>query len=423
MGGVFLIFCCGAHIIACGHNSTADLCDCFTDNRYDIISFMLVKKSFLFKVYLYALLNSLVLIYSLYSITFQAKGLSVAQIGTALIFWSVSVIVLQLPIGMLSDRLSRRNMMIFGNVVVSVAFFIFMMWPTFIGIMTGFALWGLKWAIDAACFQPMVYDQLRNKKKYLSVVGTCESIKLVGYALSALCSFLIFLGYNFLTWCTIGFMGLGALVLLSMPHDKRATRRHTVKRMGMRDIAVAAQYVFTRPMLLGIIIVSAMLNGAGNIDEWLGMIGLELGYPEYAVGALYFSALICGAMGGLAVRGIHKTNRMLLPTLIAGGGLMLAISAVWFNIWATISLCMFWILLTIGQNIIYANFQNSVSTAVRGRTTAVLEIAQNFGSMGIYAIMTCAQTFGGGYKYGLFAIGTILIIMSMTMIKKHRIIK
>lgn len=87
---------------------------------------MLGKKSFLFKVYLYALLNSLVLIYSLYSITFQAKGLSVAQIGTALIFWSVSVILLQLPIGILSDRLSRRNMMIFSNIVVSVAFFIFM---------------------------------------------------------------------------------------------------------------------------------------------------------------------------------------------------------------------------------------------------------------------------------------------------------
>lgn len=377
---------------------------------------MLGKKLFLLKVYLYTLLNSLVLIYSLYSIMFQNNGLSVAQIGTALIFWSVAVIVLQLPIGMLSDRQSRRNMLIFGNIVVSVAFFVFMTWPTFIGIMTGFALWGLKWAIDAACFQPMVYDRLRDKKKYLAVVGTCESIRLFGYALSALCSFLIFLGYDFLTWCTIGFMLLGALIMFSIPHDKHASRGHTVKQMGLRDIAMAMQYVFTRSALLGVVVILAILNGAGNIDEWLSLIGLELGYPEYAVGILYFLVLISAALGGLAVRGIHKTTRMLLPTLIAGGGLLLVISAVCFNVWSTIALCMFWILVTISQNIAYADFQNTVSTAVRGRTTAVLEIAQNVGSMGIYGIMTWAQTFGGGYKYGLFAIGAILIFMSIVII-------
>ena len=384
---------------------------------------MLGKKLFLLKVYLYSLLNSLVLIYSLYSIAFQERGLSVAQIGIALMFWSVSVIILQLPIGMLSDRLSRRNMMIFGNVVVSIAFFIFMRWPTFIGVMTGFALWGLKWAIDAACFQPMVYDQIRDKKKYLAIVGTCESIKLVGLALSALCSFLVFLGYDFLTWCTIGIMALGAIVLATMPYDKHITRGHSVKQMGMRDIWVAMQYVFTRPALMALVVILAILNGGGNIDEWLGLIALELGYPEYAVGMLYFCALISGALGGLAVRGIHNTRPMMVPTLIAGGGLMLAISTVWFNVWSTIALCLFWVLITISQNITYADFQNSVSTAVRGRTTAVLEIAQNVGSMMIYGIMTCAQTFGGGYKYGLFAIGALLILTSVSItLKQHKFV-
>lgn len=378
-----------------------------------IIKTMSGKKSFIAKVYLYSLLNNLVLIYSLYSITFQQKGLSVAQIGIALMFWSVSVILLQIPIGILSDRISRRNMLVFGNVVVALAFFIFMAWPSFVGVMTGFGLWGIKWAIDAACFQPMVYDHIRDKKKYLAIVGTCKSINLVGLALSALCSFLVFLGYDFLTWCTIGLMGLGAVVLLSMPRDTHVMRRRDDKRIGLRDIGIAARFVCGRPALMGAMAVLVILNMGLNIDEWLGLIALQLGYPEYAVGALYFIALICGALGGLVVRGIRQAHVMLVPTLIAGGGVMLILATIWFNVWSTLALCAFWVLLIISESVTYTDFQNRVATNIRGRATALLEIMLNVGSMGAYGIMTVTHALGGGYQYGLGIIGVILMLTAL----------
>ncbi len=373
---------------------------------------MLKNISFLWRVYAFALLNNLVLIYPVYSIMFQKNGLSVAQIGTALIWWSVSVILLQIPIGILSDRLSRRNMLIFGNLLVALAFFIFMVYPTFAGILCGFGFWGLKWAIDAACFQPMVYDYIKNKKKYLAIVGTCNSLSLIGLAISSLCSFFIFLGYDFLTWCTIGFTILGIIILLGMPRDICINRHRNTNQVRLSDIKTAARFVFVRPALLCIMGLVAILDGYGDIDEWLGLIALQLGYPEYAVGVLFFLAMICGAIGGVAVRFVRCVKGILLPTMIVGAGIMLCIASILFNIWSTCFLCVFWLLLSMCRNIAYADFQMNVSSGVRGRVTALLEILMNVATMGTYALMTVSGTLAGGYKYSLLVLGILLLITS-----------
>ena len=374
---------------------------------------MLKKIPFLWCVYSFSLFNNLVLIYPVYSIVFQEKGLSVAQIGTALMWWSVSVILLQIPVGIFSDRLSRRNMLVFGNIIAAIAFFIFMIRPTFIGVLCGFGLWGLKWAIDAACFQPMVYDNIRNKKKYLSIVGTCNSLKLIGLALSSLCSFLIFLGYDFLSWCTIGFMLLGIIVLMEMPRDVHVKNRKTTKPIRLNDIKAATSFVFMRPQLLGIMGLIAILDACGNMDEWLGLIALQLGYPEYAVGVLFFAALICGAAGGIAVRWIKHVNETKVPIMIALSGILLVMTAIWYNVWATVLMCLLWFLLSMCGNIVYASFQRNVSSTVRGRATSLLEILMNVATLFVYGTMTIGGTLGGEYKYSLFALGVLLLIASL----------
>lgn len=379
-----------------------------------------MRESFLYRAYLYTFLNNLVLIYPLYSIYFQDNGLSAGQIGMALMFWSLSTILLQLPIGILSDRMSRRDMLIVGNGIVALAFFIFMTSPTFAGVLTGFGLWGIKWAIDAVCFQPMVYDRVRSKEKYLSIVGTCESVALAGTSVSALGSFLMFIGYDFITWCTIGIMMVAVLVLLSMPRDCHKCRRNAGPRMGLSELGKAAKFVFVRPELLGIMGLLSILNAAWNLDDWLGLIAVQLGYPEYAVGTLYFLAMLCGVIGGLAVRGLRHVGNMFVPTLVAGAGMLVAVASIYYDAWSTIALCMFWLLLSMSKNIIYADFQNSVATGVRGRVTAILEIMLECGTIFGYMIMTASASTVGGYKHGLYALGTMLIITSLWLAYRNR---
>lgn len=346
---------------------------------------------------------------------FQENGLTAAQIGFSLIFWSVVTILAQMPIGILSDKLSRRNMLIVGNALVMTAFFTWAVVPTFTGVLAGFGLWGIAWAIDAACFQPMVYDHIRNKQKYLAVVGTCQSVELAAMALSSLCSFLVFLGYNTLIFATMVLISLGVFVLLGIPRDSRHNRRRVGQRLGLRDIACAARFVFTRPALLTAMCILALLNGCWNIEDVLGLIALQLGYPEYAVGTLYFLAMLCGVAGGLMVRWARRVCGALVPILIAGAGAMMAVTSFYYNMWSTFALCAFWMLLAMGKSISYADFQSNVSTDVRGRVTAILEIMLESASVLVYGILTMAETYGGGYRYGLYVLGVLLVIASVPM--------
>lgn len=376
--------------------------------------------SFLYRAYAYTFLNNLILIYPLYSIMFQDAGLTTAQIGAGFMFWSVATILCQLPIGLLSDRTSRRDMLMLGNGIVALAFFIFMAFPTFAGVMVGFGLWGVKWAIDAVCFQPMVYDRVRSKEKYLAIVGTCGAVALAGTSLSALASFLAGLGYEFLTWCTIGITGVGALVLAGMPRDCYKCRRNVGRRMRLGDLAAAAKFVFMRPALLGTMGILAIVDGAWGIEDFLGLIALQLGYPDYAVGSLYFIAMMCGVVGGFAVRSVHNVRGLKLPMILALAGSALAIASMWYNVAMTFVLGVFWLLLAMGKNIAYADFQSSVSTEVRGRATAILEIMLELGAICVYGILTASEMFTGEFKIGLYVTGALLVITSLALFIRNR---
>jgi len=60
----------------------------------------------------YVFLVDFMLAYAIYTALFQLEGLSVAEIGILLAFWSATAIVLELPSGALSDHFDRRVLLI-----------------------------------------------------------------------------------------------------------------------------------------------------------------------------------------------------------------------------------------------------------------------------------------------------------------------
>ncbi len=69
------------------------------------------------KYILRQLFKDLMPIYPLYLLYFENKGMSVQQISALLAIWSVSVVLLEVPSGVMADRLSRRRLIIMGKSV------------------------------------------------------------------------------------------------------------------------------------------------------------------------------------------------------------------------------------------------------------------------------------------------------------------
>ena len=68
-------------------------------------------RAFLARVYAFRFLDGFVLIYPLYTVMFAAKGLTPSQVAATLMAWSVTGFLLQIPMGVLADRFSRRWLM------------------------------------------------------------------------------------------------------------------------------------------------------------------------------------------------------------------------------------------------------------------------------------------------------------------------
>src|SRR5690606_41419850 len=65
----------------------------------------------------YVFLFDFMLAYAIYTALFQLRGVSLAEIGILLAFWSATAIVLEIPSGALSDHFDRRVLLVAAPLV------------------------------------------------------------------------------------------------------------------------------------------------------------------------------------------------------------------------------------------------------------------------------------------------------------------
>src|SRR4051812_12428756 len=112
------------------------------------------------KLYFFSFFDELILIYPLYTLMFQAHGLTGAQISSLLIVLSATIFVLQVPAGSVADIFSRRFVLTAAVMVRALAFTCWLLFPNYIGFLVGFVLWGVKRAFVSGTMESFVFDEL-----------------------------------------------------------------------------------------------------------------------------------------------------------------------------------------------------------------------------------------------------------------------
>lgn len=164
--------------------------------------------------------HDFIMIYPFYSLLFRQRGASESEIGWLLGIWSLSVVVFELPAGLVSDRMRRRTVLLFSVVAKALAFILWMPSSSFILPLAGFIFWGLSEALKSGTEEAWLYEKLsavgrsiipplrncfKKTPSYEPVCACCTAspvpyginIKFVGSA--GLCSFL----FRFCSaWCS-----------------------------------------------------------------------------------------------------------------------------------------------------------------------------------------------------------------------------
>ncbi|GAB3962516.1 hypothetical protein GCM10027615_00710 [Plantactinospora veratri] len=92
--------------------------------------------------YLYAFLDDFVLLYPVYALLFTDTGLSVAQISSLFVVWSLTGILLEVPSGVWADAVSRRLLLAVAPLLGAVGFGLWVAAPSYWVFALGFVLWG-----------------------------------------------------------------------------------------------------------------------------------------------------------------------------------------------------------------------------------------------------------------------------------------
>lgn len=111
----------------------------------------------------YKALQNLILIYPVYPLLFRAGGLSLTQISLLLAIWSLPVLLLEIPGGVIADRWSRKHTLVIAGILRTLCFAIWMHPQRSFGVFAlGFLFWGAGEALSSGAEEALLFDTLRE---------------------------------------------------------------------------------------------------------------------------------------------------------------------------------------------------------------------------------------------------------------------
>ncbi|GAB3840221.1 hypothetical protein GCM10029963_08480 [Micromonospora andamanensis] len=177
-------------------------------------------------LYAYAFLTDLVLLYPVYALLFADTGLSVGQISSLFVIWSLASIVLEVPSGAWADATSRRRMLCLAPLCTAAGFALWTLAPSYPAFAAGFVLWGAGGALASGATEALVFDELDRlgaADRYARVIGrarTAGTVAVLGSIVLA-APVLGFGGYPAVGAASVAACLLAAAVAVRFPEDRR----------------------------------------------------------------------------------------------------------------------------------------------------------------------------------------------------------
>jgi MFS family permease len=328
-------------------------------------------------------LDSFVPILPFYTLMFAEHGLSPAQIGLILASWSLTCLVLEVPSGVLADRVSRPMLLAIAQLLRCVGFVVWIAFPGFWGFLVGLMLWGLKSATMSGCFEAVVFDELKalgREAEYVRVIGRTQSARFTGVLAAALVGGVASaIGYPALIWASFATSVAAAAAALTLPRAPRAIATGTLGYFEhLRQGALEAASLPGAPLLIAFI--AAMEAVVWALADYWQLFGQSVGLSKLGIG-LFLAAL--SAAGALAAPWAYRLRELPfrgLPLLFALAGLCVVAAAATFQPWSVVFPMAYVALFWMADVNADARFQHRLRPETRATVASVKGFAMQCGT-------------------------------------------
>jgi MFS family permease len=326
------------------------------------------------RLYLLSFIDEFGPVYAVYTLWFNDNGVTTAQISTAFLAWAFFALVLEIPSGALADRVDRRRLLAAAFATRGVGIGVWLLWPTFAGILVGVALWAAHDAAASGSWEALIHDELTAVERageYQSVMARIGQFSHVGVAAGTLLGAALLridVSIVVLGWITVAAHAGSVSGVLLLPDvrwvatEDRAVHGETPIVASVGAGPVAGQIIADidsatptatdgsfrawwetlgrgvsdarrTPSIARLVVVGSLLSGLFILDEYLPLLARARGGDDSAAPVIVFVVWLGLLAGGeFAARRTELGGRSLGFILIAGVGVTtfaFATSSVW----------------------------------------------------------------------------------------------
>ncbi|MFC0007720.1 MFS transporter [Micromonospora siamensis] len=304
-------------------------------------------------LYGYAFLTDVVLLYPLYPLLFSDTGLSVGQISSLFVLWSVTAIALEVPSGAWADAVSRRLLLCLAPLLAGAGFAVWVFLPSYPAFAAGFLLWGAGGALASGALEALVFTELdrlgaagryartMGRAKTAGVLGTLAAAALAGPVLAAG-------GYPAVGVASVAACLLAAAIAVRFPEHRAPDPAPTGPPTGdgpthahgdpETDVSAESGWLASlrtgldeartdRRLAAAVLLVAVVAAVWGGLDEYVPLLIRETGVPAAGVPALVALMTIGVTLGGLAAPLGERLGDRGYAALLAASAVALAVGA------------------------------------------------------------------------------------------------
>ena len=223
---------------------------------------------------------------------YTGKGISVGDFFLIQGMFRATNFLLEIPSGYLSDRFSRRHVLIFGSIVHFLGFTVIALAYGFWQIVFGEALLGIASALFSGTLEAYTYDLLKRNKTQSHFLKEMGSVSTWGSAASFIATIIGPEIYkltggngNLLIWISALFAGFQFLLCFMLPELTEVMRKKQKNKSAFMDAAGITYKTMKSPKLRSLIIFPSLFGAFTIVLFWMLQPIMELSnVPVYLFG-------------------------------------------------------------------------------------------------------------------------------------------
>ncbi len=376
------------------------------------------------KVIAYSVLDDFIPFYAVYALLFADAGLSIGEISSLYMIWSLTALVLEVPSGAWADVVPRRLLLALGPALHAVAFASWILVPNYLGFALGFVLWGAGSALISGTLEAFVYDELAAvgaTRSYAALMGYAGSAATVGILIATFLAAPLFAlgGYPLVAWSSVAVAMAQGLLARSLPAAPPVAEADELEAPDeLAGASIAARYVamlraglfeVTRTTVVRhAVLITAFIYGLNTHDEYFALVAEEKGAAVTVIALLVGITSVGEAIGtALAGRTAGMRNATMAALLVLAAVLFAAGSAVG----GLIGFLGLAVASGIHNNLIVVNearLQDTIEGPARATVTSVNGLLTELVAIGTFVVYAAGST--------AFSVATLVALMGLPLV-------